>query len=75
VIEVRHLPRTLTGKRLEKPIKQILLGSDPDTVVSRDSVSWPEALDEILAHARVGANKPQDATTETEADRPRGEMP
>jgi acetoacetyl-CoA synthetase len=49
VIEVRHLPRTLTGKRLEKPIKQILLGSPPDSVVSRGSVTWPEALDDIAA--------------------------
>ncbi|TQC47840.1 acetoacetate--CoA ligase [Rhodococcus sp. WS4] len=49
LIRLSHLPRTLTGKRLEKPVKKILLGADPDSVVSRESITWPETLDEIRA--------------------------
>jgi len=45
VIRLNRLPRTLTGKRLEQPVKKILLGADPDSVVSRDSITSPEALD------------------------------
>lgn len=62
VVVVRQLPRTLTGKRLEKPIKQILLGADPETVVSRDSVVHPEGLDEIRRH-RVGGELPLHRST------------
>jgi len=50
------LPRTLNGKRVEVPIRRILLGSSPDQVVSRDSLSNPESLDgvlEVLRRARL----------------------
>ena len=39
------MPRTLSGKVLEVPVKRILMGHDPEEVVSRDSLSNPEALD------------------------------
>jgi hypothetical protein len=40
VIEaVAAIPHTLTGKKLETPIKQILLGRPADEVISRESVS------------------------------------
>ena len=44
---VDALPRTLTGKRLELPIKRILLGAEPDVVMSVDSITNPGALEAI----------------------------
>lgn len=45
VFAVPDLPRTLTGKVLEIPVKRLLMGADPETVASRDSLANPEALD------------------------------
>ncbi|OOC54814.1 acetoacetate--CoA ligase [Nocardiopsis sinuspersici] len=39
------VPRTLSGKVLEVPVKRILMGESPDKVASRDSLANPEALD------------------------------
>jgi acetoacetyl-CoA synthetase len=39
------VPRTLSGKLLEVPVKRILMGADPEAVASRDSLANPEALD------------------------------
>lgn len=45
VFAVPDLPRTLTGKVLEIPVKRLLMGADPKQVASRDSLANPEALD------------------------------
>jgi acetoacetyl-CoA synthetase len=42
---VAAVPRTLSGKVVEVPVKRILTGADPTKVVSRDSLANPEALD------------------------------
>jgi acetoacetyl-CoA synthetase len=39
------VPRTLSGKLLEVPVKRILMGAEPEAVASRDSLANPEALD------------------------------
>jgi acetoacetyl-CoA synthetase len=46
------IPRTLNGKRVEVPIRRILLGSEPDSAVSRDSLTNPGALDQVLEALR-----------------------
>jgi acetoacetyl-CoA synthetase len=43
--EAPALPRTLSGKLLEVPVKRILLGGDPARAASRDSLANPTALD------------------------------
>jgi acetoacetyl-CoA synthetase len=45
VRQIPEVPRTLSGKVLEVPVKRILMGADPDTVVSRDTLANPWALD------------------------------
>jgi acetoacetyl-CoA synthetase len=45
VTRVAAVPRTLSGKVVEVPVKRILMGADPTEVVSRDSLANPEALD------------------------------
>jgi acetoacetyl-CoA synthetase len=42
---VPDVPRTLSGKLLEVPVKRILLGDDPSSAASRDSLANPSALD------------------------------
>ncbi len=49
---VEGLPRTMSGKKLEIPIKRLLLGHDPATVAARDSLDDPEAFDRLAAWAR-----------------------
>jgi acetoacetyl-CoA synthetase len=54
VIAVREVPRTLSGKVLELPVKRILMGTPPDKAAARDSLANPAALDPFvdLAAAR-----------------------
>ncbi|OBF12989.1 acetoacetate--CoA ligase [Mycobacterium sp. ACS4331] len=51
ILVVRGIPRTMTGKRLEIPIKRILLGAQPATVVSPTSVDRPELLSDFTQYA------------------------
>jgi acetoacetyl-CoA synthetase len=45
VYAVSEVPRTLSGKVLEVPVKKILSGTPPEQAASRDSLQNPEALD------------------------------
>jgi len=45
------IPRTLTGKRIEVPVKRLLTGADPSTVTSREALTDPAAFDTIAAWA------------------------
>jgi acetoacetyl-CoA synthetase len=42
--QVPSIPRTLSGKKLEVPVKRILGGAAADTVASRSSLADPESL-------------------------------
>jgi acetoacetyl-CoA synthetase len=42
---IAEVPRTLSNKKLEVPVKKILLGADPGSAASRDSLANPAALD------------------------------
>jgi acetoacetyl-CoA synthetase len=45
VFAVAEVPRTLSGKVLEVPVKKILTGTPADKAASRDSLQNPESLD------------------------------
>jgi acetoacetyl-CoA synthetase len=49
--QVRAIPRTLSGKKLEVPIKRLLAGQPVERVASRGSLSDPTALDDVVAWA------------------------
>ncbi|HEX6417196.1 MAG TPA: acetoacetate--CoA ligase [Acidimicrobiales bacterium] len=49
--EVPGVPRTLSGKKLEVPVKRILTGTDPDSAASRGSLANPEVLDAYVGYA------------------------
>jgi acetoacetyl-CoA synthetase len=52
ILAVPGIPRTLTGKRLEIPIKRILLGAAPGDAVQQSSIDRPELLDAFVAYRR-----------------------
>ena len=45
IFQIAEVPRTLSGKVLEVPVKWILMGTPPEQAASRDSLANPEALD------------------------------
>jgi acetoacetyl-CoA synthetase len=52
IIAVPLIPRNRTGKKLELPVKRILLGACPDDVLSRDSLVDPASLDAFVSFRR-----------------------
>jgi acetoacetyl-CoA synthetase len=44
VFQIAEVPRTLSGKVLEVPVKRILAGEPADRALSRDSLADPEAI-------------------------------
>jgi acetoacetyl-CoA synthetase len=51
VLAIAEVPRTLSGKVLELPVKKILMGTPPEQAASRDSLANPEALDFFVSWA------------------------
>jgi acetoacetyl-CoA synthetase len=52
ILAVPAIPRTLNGKKLEVPVKRILLGARPENVASKDTLANPEALDAFVTLAK-----------------------
>ena len=50
---VPAIPRTLSGKKLEVPVKRILLGMAPEAAASKDALADPRALEPFEALARL----------------------
>jgi acetoacetyl-CoA synthetase len=53
VVVVPEVPRTLSGKVLEIPLKRLLMGADPEEVASRGSLANPEAYDWFIGWAQA----------------------
>ena len=51
IIQISEVPRTLSGKKLEVPVKKLLLGGDPVRVVNRSSMANPDSFDFFVAYA------------------------
>ncbi|MFZ4479362.1 MAG: acetoacetate--CoA ligase [Rhodoferax sp.] len=52
IFQVPEIPRTLSGKKQELPIKKLLLGQPIEKVVNREAMANPASLDWYLALAR-----------------------
>ncbi|RDW21097.1 acetoacetate--CoA ligase [Oceanobacillus arenosus] len=52
VYQVSDIPKTLNGKKLEIPIKKILMGEPVDKVINKGSISNEEALDYFIQFAK-----------------------
>jgi acetoacetyl-CoA synthetase len=51
VIAIPEIPRTLSGKVLEVPVKRVLMGEPPEKAASRESLANPEAFDWFVDYA------------------------
>ena len=45
VVQVAEIPRTLTGKKMELPVRKLLLGADAAKVASPDAMANPHSID------------------------------
>jgi acetoacetyl-CoA synthetase len=52
VFQIAEVPRTLSGKVLEVPVKRILMGTPAEQAASRDSLANPAALDYFVEMAK-----------------------
>jgi len=53
IFQVDQIPRTLSGKKLEVPIKKILLGEVAEKVANPDTISNPDALAWFVRFAKT----------------------
>ncbi len=51
VYAIESVPRTLSGKKLELPVKKLLMGQPLTRVVNRDAMANPDSLDWFVALA------------------------
>ncbi len=51
VFAIAAVPRTLSGKKLELPVKKLLMGQPIEQVVNRDAMGNPESMDWFVALA------------------------
>ena len=58
IVAVAEVPRTLNGKKLEVPVKRILLGEPWEAVVSPDAMANPAAL-RVLRRPRCCVTGPR----------------
>ncbi len=61
ILAVPSVPRTLTGKKLEVPIKKLLLGQPLEKVVTRDALANPASLDWYVQFAAMRSARPTQA--------------
>ncbi len=52
LFEIEEVPRTLTGKKMEVPVKNLLRGMDFEEAVNPDAAENPDALDQFMDVAR-----------------------
>jgi len=55
VFQVSAIPRTLSGKKMELPVKKLLMGADPASVLKRDAMANADSVDWFIALARARA--------------------
>ena len=52
IFQVAEIPRTLTGKKQELPVKKLLLGQPLEKVVNKDAMANPASLDWYVEFAK-----------------------
>jgi acetoacetyl-CoA synthetase len=53
IVQVPAIPMTLTGKKMEVPVRRILLGVSVDQAANRNAMVNPEALDHFVSYAKA----------------------
>ncbi len=58
-LQVDSIPRTLSGKKQELPIKKLMLGQPLEKVVNKDAMANPDCLDWYVRYAEKHLLKPR----------------
>lgn len=53
IIAVKDIPYTISGKKMEAPVKKILMGVSPDKAANKGAMRNPEALDFYVDFAKT----------------------
>ena len=53
IIEAPQIPRTLTGKKMELPVRKLLMGAAPEKVANPDAMADPHSLQFFIDYARL----------------------
>lgn len=53
MIAVPAIPRTISGKKVEVPVKRVLAGADPSAVLARDALQDPSAWSDLVEALRA----------------------
>ena len=53
IYQVEAIPYTLSGKKMEVPVRRILMGMAPEKAANRDATVNPQALDYFVQYART----------------------
>jgi acetoacetyl-CoA synthetase len=53
IVAVRAVPLTRSGKKMEIPVRRILLGADPSSVADPHAMADPDALADYVTYART----------------------
>ena len=76
IYTVEGIPYTLTGKKMEVPVRKILMGWPLEKAASRDAMANPEAIDYFIEFARQATDyswrQPQRHVGERLATKPDG---
>ena len=57
IFAVPEIPRTLSGKKQEVPIKKLYLGHPVDKVINREAMANPDCLDWYVERATAAARR------------------
>ena len=52
IIQVNDIPTTLTGKKMEVPVRKLLLGVPLERAANVNAMANPGSLDQFMAYAR-----------------------
>jgi len=52
ILQVAAVPRTLSGKKMELPVKKLLMGAPPAQVLNRDAMANADSIDWFVAYAQ-----------------------
>jgi acetoacetyl-CoA synthetase len=53
IVQVAAIPRTLSGKKMELPVKKLLMGAEPAQVLNRDAMANATCIDWFVDFARA----------------------
>ena len=59
MVQVDEIPRTLTGKKMEVPVRRLLLGAQLAQVANPDAMATPSSMDFFAEYAKTTSTPSQ----------------